>query len=146
MAERRPLALLAELAQERRDAAGRRLGRSLAALKDSEARLALLERYRNEYRDRYARAGSGGVGASELRNFREFLERLDKAVLQQRSEVETLTRGSAELRGRWLKERTHGKSLDVLTERAESADRAAEGRQLQKLLDEFAGRTAPNAQ
>ena len=36
MAERRPLELLAELAQERRDAAGRRLGRSLTLLKDSE--------------------------------------------------------------------------------------------------------------
>ena len=146
MAERRPLALLAELAQERRDAAGRRLGRSLAALKDSESRLALLTRYRDEYRARYTRTGADGAAASELRNFREFLERLDKAVLQQRSEVEALARGSAELRGRWLKERTHGKSLDVLTERAESAEHAAEARRLQKLLDEFAGRSAPHAQ
>jgi len=146
MADQRPLALLAELAQERRDAAGRRLGRSLAALKDSESRLALLERYRNEYRQRYARAGTGGVGASELRNFREFLERLDQAVAQQRAEVDALMRGSSELRGRWLQERTRGKSLDMLTERADSADRATEERRLQRLLDEFSGRSAPPAQ
>src|SRR5262245_44858258 len=142
MAERRPLELLAELAQERRDAAGRRLGQSLSLLKDSESRLTLLERYRAEYQQRYARAGSSGVGANELRNFRGFLERLDQAVAQQRAEVEALSRGAHESRGRWLKERTRGKSLDVLTERAENAERAAEARRLQKLLDEFPRRLA----
>ena len=142
MAERRPLEFLAELAQERRDAAGRRLGRSLTLLKDSESRLALLERYRDEYRQRYARTGSGGVGADKLRNFRGFLERLDQAVAQQRAEVEALARGADESRGRWLTERTRGKSFDVLTERAESAERTAEARRLQKLLDEFPRRLA----
>ena len=146
MAEKRPLALLAELAQERRDAAGRRLGRSLAALKDSESRLALLEGYRDEYKQRYARTGKSGAGPEELRNFRAFLERLDTAVTQQRAEVEALERGAIESRARWLDERTRGKSLDVLTERADYAERASEARRLQKLLDEFSGRLAPQTQ
>lgn len=146
MADKRPLALLAELAQERRDAAGRRLGRSLALLKESESRLALLERYRDEYKQRYARTAKSGAGADELRNFREFLERLDTAVGQQRGEVEALTRAASESRGRWLDERTRGKSLDVLTERAAGAERAGEARRLQKLLDEVALRWTPQAQ
>ena len=146
MADKRPLALLVELAQERRDAAGQRLGRSLLLLKDSESRLALLERYRDEYQDRYTRTGTSGVGPQELRNFREFLERLDKAVAQQRAEVEALARGASESRGRWLTERTRGKSLDVLSGRAADAERASEARQQQKLLDEFSGRQTPATQ
>src|SRR4051812_49077926 len=88
MVERKaPLSLLAELAQGRRDDAGRVLARSLALLKDSEARLAMLESYRNEYRRRYAANGKTGIAPHELRNFRDFLERLDKAIAQQRAEA-----------------------------------------------------------
>ena len=140
---KRPLAMLAELAQERRDAAGRRLARSLALLKDSQERLALLQRYRDEYGQRYARTGMGGASPGELQNFRGFLERLDQAVAQQRAEVEALARGASDSRGRWLEEHTKGKSLDVLAGRAQDAARATEARKLQKLLDEFSGRLAP---
>jgi len=139
---RSSLALLSDLAQEKRDAAGKRLGRSLAMLNDSQGRLAMLERYRDEYHRRYAAAGQGGVAPGELRNFRQFLERLDQAIAQQRAEMVARARGVSESRSRYLEARLRGKSLDVLSGRAEDAARQGEARRLQKLVDEFAGRLA----
>jgi flagellar FliJ protein len=145
MMKKKSIAMLAELAQERRDAAGQRLAQALTLLKDSEARLALLERYRGEYGERYARSAEGGIAPGELRNFRGFLERLDQALAQQRAEVEALSRGALECRAHLLQEHTRGKSFDVLAGRAEDAARAGEARRLQKLLDEFSGRLAAAA-
>ena len=138
----RQLAVLAELAVERREAAGRRLRQSIDLLQASLQRLAMLERYRDDYRGRLARAGAGGVAADELRNFNGFLARLEEAHAQQRAEVEALERGVREQRGRWLDERRKERSIDVLAERAEDAARVAESRRLQKLLDEFSARIA----
>jgi flagellar FliJ protein len=142
MRDPRQLSVLANLAEERRDAAGRRLGRSLALLEESRRRQALLAKYREDYRARLARAAAEGVSGDELRNYSGFLERLEQAIAQQRAEVEALERGVAEQRARWLDERRKERSIDVLAERAEDAARAAEARRLQKLLDEFSARIA----
>jgi flagellar FliJ protein len=147
MVERKaPLSLLAELAQGRRDDAGRVLARSLALLKDSEARLAMLESYRNEYRRRYAANGKTGIAPHELRNFRDFLERLDKAIAQQRAEAESLARAAGESRRQWLAEHARGRSMEVLVGRAERVEHAGNERRLQKLLDEFSARLSPQPQ
>jgi len=142
MRDARQLTMLTDLAQERRDAAAKRLGRSLAVLKESEKRLALLAQYREDYRRRMAESAARGMSGDELRNFREFISRLDEAVAQQKNEVTTLTEGVADCRGRWLLERRKERSYDVLTERVDLEAREREGRRLQKLLDEFSGRAA----
>jgi flagellar FliJ protein len=136
----RQIKMLCGLSQDRRDAAGRRLGHAHKLHRESAARLELLEGYRNEYRTRLALGASRGVAPGELRNFREFLQKLEQAITQQRNEVETLARGVEECRGRWLSERKRGKSFDVLADRAGSAEDACDARRLQKQADEFNGR------
>jgi flagellar FliJ protein len=142
MSDPRQLALLSEISQDRRDAAGRRLGNAITLHAESAARLDLLLHYREDYRLRLSEGAARGVTGDELRNFREFLERLEQAIAQQRAEVETLARGVDECRGRWLAERKRGLSYDVLAERATSAEREREARLLQKQVDEFSGRRA----
>ena len=142
MRDPRQLTMLTDLAHERRDAAAKKLGRSLAFLQESQKRLALLAQYRDDYRRRLATAAAGGVSGDELRNFRDFLARLDEAIAQQASEIQTLTQGVADCRVRWLAERRKQRSYDVLNERADFLARESEGRRLQKILDEFSGRSA----
>lgn len=142
MRDTRQLAMLTDLAHERRDAAAKKLGRAIAFLTESEKRLALLAQYREDYRKRLAETSARGASGEELRNFRGFVARLDEAIEQQRTEVETLKQGVAECRGQWLSERRRERSFDVLTERADLEARAAEARRLQKILDEFSGRMA----
>ena len=142
MSDPRQLALLCEVSQDRRDAAGRRLGNAITLHAESAARLELLLRYRDEYRARLTEGSARGVTADELRNFREFLARLEQAIAQQKNEIEALARGVEECRGRWLAERKRGLSYDVLADRAGSAAREREARLLQKQMDEFSGRRA----
>lgn len=142
MPEPRQLNLLAGLAQDRRDAAARRLGRAQSLLKESQSRHALLEGYCADYRARLAQNASAGVSADEMRNFREFIRKLEEAIRQQRAEVEMLERGVADCRNAWMRARREGRSFDVLSERFETALREREARRLQKLVDEFAGRVA----
>ena len=142
MRDTRQLTMLTDLAQERRDAAARKLGRSIAMLKESEQRLALLAQYREDYRARLADLGARGLCGDEWRNFRHFIARLDEAIGQQKGEVQALTQGVSECRDHWLLERRKERSYDVLTERADLAEREREGRRLQKILDEFSGRMA----
>ena len=142
MPDTRQLALLSDLAQERRDAAARKLARALKLLTESKARLELLEKYASDYRVRLALNVSHGVTADELRNFREFIAKLGEAIGQQRAQVEALARGVTDCRNGWMFARREGMSFDVLTERAEATAREVESRRLQKLVDEFAGRVA----
>lgn len=140
MRDTRQLTMLTDLAQERSDAAAKKLGRSIAFLKESEKRLALLAQYREDYRQRLADLAARGVSGDEMRNFRQFIARLDEAITQQNNEVKTLAQAVAECRGHWIKERRRERSFDVLTERADLAARELEARRLQKILDEFSGR------
>lgn len=136
------LALLTDLAHERREKAATRLARANAILKDSETRQRLLEQYCVDYRGRLARSAANGVSPDEMRNFREFIARLEEAIAQQRAEADALRQGVAACRTEWLLERRRKHSFEVLTERADLAAREIEARRLQKLVDEFAGRAA----
>lgn len=142
MPDARQLNLLSGLAHERGEVAAKRLGRSLALLRESESRLALLQSYFADYRGRLARNAAHGVSADEMRNFREFIRKLEQAIGQQRAEVEALERAVVENRRGWMHARREGRSFEVLSERAESLAREAESRRLQKIVDEFAGRAA----
>ncbi|MBK8064499.1 MAG: flagellar export protein FliJ [Betaproteobacteria bacterium] len=142
MSDPRQLSMLAELAHERRDAAAKRLARAAAAHKESQSKLDLLERYREDYRQRLADAAAQGLAGDELRNFRMFLTRLDQAIEQQRAEAEALLRGMNDCRTRWMSERRRERSFDVLVDRADLATRQRDDRRVQKLMDEFAGRLA----
>jgi len=140
MPDARQLARLTELACERRDRAAKKLGRSIALLRDSESRVELLQRYRDDYGTRLARSAAGGLSADELRNFREFIARLEEGIAQQRSEVLALRRSVEECRTGWLAERRRQHSFELLSERADLGARELEARRLPKLVDEFAGR------
>ena len=130
------LTMLTGLAEESRDRAAKKLAHALKMQKDSESRLALLE----DYRARLVRNAANGVAPAELRNFRDFIARLEEAIRQQRAEVEAIKKGVAECRTGWMLERRRKHSYEVLIERADLTQRELEARRLQKLVDEFAGR------
>jgi flagellar FliJ protein len=136
------LTMLTDLAEERHDRAAKKLARALTMLRDSESRLALLENYCTDYRARLARNAAAGVAPAEMRNFRDFIARLEEAIGQQRTEVEAIKKGVADCRTGWMLERRRKQSYEVLIERADLAQREVEARRLQKLVDEFAGRAA----
>lgn len=142
MPDPRQLTMLTDIAQDRREKAARNLGRTLSLLKESESRLALLESYCGDYRSRLARSTVTGISPDELRNFRDFIVKLEEAIGQQRAEVDVIRRAVGACRDGWLLERRREHSYEVLAERVQIGVRAEESRRLQKLTDEFAGRVA----
>src|SRR5687768_14770383 len=76
-----------EVADIRTDTAAANLGSLMQNLQRQEAKLALLLQYRDEYQERLRRAKQRGLDGLALRNFHDFLDRLEHALIEQRTTV-----------------------------------------------------------
>lgn len=138
----RPFTLqpLLEIMQNRADEATRRLGQLIAAEQDARARLQMLEQYRAEYAERMRDAAAQGLTPTALRNYQEFLARIDQAVTQQSAVVKHTEVQTAHGQQHWKSQNKQLKAIDTLAVRHETRERQREGKQEQKLLDEFTTR------
>jgi len=135
----RPFSLqpLLELMQTRADEATRQLGQLIAAEQNQRSRLQMLEQYRGEYAQRMLEASASGVTRQMLRNYQEFLARIDEAIGQQKTVVEDSERNTQAGQDHWRAQNSRLKAIDTLSQRHDARERYQEGRQEQKLLDEF---------
>jgi flagellar protein FliJ len=133
-----PLQTLLDLAQERSNSAAAQLGVVNGHDRDMQKRLQLLLEYRSEYTARLARIAQTGMHSVGWQNFREFIDKIDIAIEQQRelaahakSEVETVQL-------HWHAQQRKLKSFDTLSQRHRSAEKKTEARLEQKEQDDFA--------
>lgn len=131
---------LLELMQTRADEATRRLGRLIADEQNAQSRLVLLEQYREEYNQRFRDSSRHGMTPQALRNFQEFMGRIDEAIAQQRLAVATSKQNTVAGQAHWQAQNTKLKAIDTLSDRHFSSERYREGKVEQKLQDEFAAR------
>lgn len=140
MAQPFSLQPLLEVMQTRTDEATRKLGQLIAAEQNQRSRLLMLEDYRAEYAQRMSEATAQGITRLVLRNYQDFLARIDQAIEQQRLMVvdsENSTRAGQE---HWKSQNKQLKAIDTLSQRHDARERYREGKQEQKLLDEFSAR------
>lgn len=135
-----PLQPLLDLANERMDEAARRLGELIASEQAGEQKLALLQQYRDEYRNRFLETVRGGVGPEVLRNFSAFIARLDEAIALQKAQVERFKQQTAQGQQHWIAERNRVKAFDTLSERHYKGVAQKEAKQEQKFADEHAAK------
>ncbi|HEX6734991.1 MAG TPA: flagellar export protein FliJ [Azonexus sp.] len=131
---------LLEVMQNRADEATRRLGQLIAAEQNQRSRLQMLEQYREEYAQRLREATADGVTRLILRNYQDFLARIDDAINQQRIVVGNSERSTRAGQDHWQAQNTRLKAIDTLSQRHDARERYREGKQEQKLLDEFTTR------
>ncbi len=96
----------------------------------------MLETCRQEYEARFARTSQTGLGNEQWRNYREFLAKLDQAIIQQN---DVLTKCAAECAAAtqdWQLARIKLKSFDVLYERHQRGEAQRESRSEQRTQDE----------
>ena len=138
----RPFSLqpLLELMQTRADDASRALGKLIAAEQDAKARLVMLEQYRSEYADQMRTATLQGLTPLALRNYQDFLGRIDQAINQQRSAVQQSAQQTLSGQENWRQQNQRLKAIDTLSQRHDLRERHRENKQEQKLLDEFTSR------
>lgn len=138
----RPFTLqpLLDLMQTRTDESTRRLGQLIAAEQSARSRLQLLEQYREEYAQRYREATSNGLTPSAMRNFQEFMGRIDEAIAQQAKVVADSERGTADGQAAWREQNKKLKAIDALSQRHDARERYRENKIDQKEQDEFVTR------
>ncbi len=140
MAQPFSLQPLLEIMQNRADEATRQLGQLIAAEQNQRSRLQMLEQYREEYAQRLRDATASGVTRLILRNYQDFLARIDEAIAQQKIVVGTSERNTRAGQDNWQAQNTRLKAIDTLSQRHDARERYRENRQEQKIQDEFSTR------
>jgi len=142
MAIQSALETLTDLAQRESDAAARRLGAALRAVEEAEQKLQMLLGYRQDYADRLDQAQVAGITPFAYANFVAFMGKLDNAVNGQH-EVIKHAQYKAETERKALQESERKRlSYRTLNERAAAQALAVETRRDQKMMDDFAARSA----
>ena len=133
-----PLQTLLDLAQDGCDAAALQLGVVNGHERDMRQRLQVLIDYRGEYSARLARVAQTGMHSVDWRNFREFIDKIDVAIEQQRELVAAARRDVLTGQQHWHMQQRKLKSFDTLSQRHRLAERKVDARQEQKEQDDFA--------
>lgn len=133
-----PLQTLLELARAHSDDAAAKLGVLNRHDREMEERLQLLLEYRAEYAANLTRMAGEGMSSVDWRNFHEFIDKIDAAIVQQRQVVASAKNGVQAGQQQWHEEQRKLKSFDTLSVRHHSAEVKRESRQEQKEQDEFA--------
>lgn len=140
MAQPFSLQPLLEVMQNRSDEATRRLGQLIAAEQSAKSRLQMLEQYRDEYAQKLREAIAQGITQMVLRNYQEFLGRIEEAIAQQGMAVRNSENSTAAGQAHWKEQNKRLKAIDTLSQRHDTRERYRENKQEQKLLDEFSSR------
>lgn len=142
MAHKFALHRLVEIASTQAEKAAADLGRLNRELQQHEEKLLLLFKYRDEYQERLRRAVAAGLDGAGLRNFHEFLDRLEQAIMQQHAlVVDWRTRVECGL-GEWQHMQKKSKAFDTLSARFHVANRRGEATRERKAEDDFASRAS----
>ncbi|HMM55182.1 MAG TPA: flagellar export protein FliJ [Candidatus Desulfobacillus sp.] len=135
-----PLQPLLDLSNARKDDAARRLGQLLASEQEVGKTLALLEQYREEYEGRFREAARNGLTRDEWGNYHTFLDRLDEAIAQQRSLVESSRQRTLDGQKNWLDQRNRAMAFDTLSQRHRASEVRKEAKTEQRAQDEHAAK------
>jgi flagellar FliJ protein len=142
MARRFPFQPLHDLANDRLEAATRRLAQLKQQWQAQEDKLAQLRGFREEYQRRLAQTVAGGLDMTRMRDFHAFIAKIETAIRQQVIEIERCKTAWEQAQRLWLEERRKLKTYDVLKERHLRTERVREDRIEQREQDEHARKTA----
>ena len=140
MSESFSLQTLLNLAQNKNEAATRRLGLLNKQEHDAQAQLEMLHQYRREYQDRMQSASRDGMNPVLMKNFQEFIYKLDAAIAQQAKVVEQSKLSVQKGRNDFNHAQRKLKSFDTLQQRHVEAQIKAQIKQEQRITDEHTGR------
>jgi len=138
MARPFPMKTLVDLSADRVEAAERRLQALDGERRKAREKLAQVEGYRHEYRDRLGTSLAQGMQVMQIRDYHAFLARLDAACEQQKAEVEQREAAWAAGQREWLEQRRRKKAFDALEARHAQAEGVRDAKVEQRLQDDHA--------
>ncbi|KAF0204814.1 MAG: flagellar FliJ [Gallionellaceae bacterium] len=133
---------LVHLAKQKNDAAINNLGKLNQQQKSAQDKLAMLQQFRRDYQEKFQEVARNGMAPMDLRNFQDFIYRLDQAIEQQQGIMEqhvvSVDAGRMELKDAQRKMQ----SFDTLAQRHVEIEKKLEAKSEQKMQDEYSGRFA----
>lgn len=135
-----PLQPLLKLSRLHLDEATRKLGELIAGEQEASQRHQLLVQYREEYQTRFMAAAKEGIGPTEWSNYRQFIARIDDAIIQAALSVTLTQQRTLAGQQNWLGKQGRLKAFDTLADRHRSQVTHKEQRAEQKASDEFGAR------
>jgi len=142
MANKFSLQPLRQLAQQKNDAAIRKLGQLNRNQQSAQSKLEMLQQYRRDYQQKMQDAEKNGMGLEDLCNFRDFIYRLDDAIAQQNETVTKAQISAQNGRNELSEAQRRMKSFDTLAQRHAEAELKLEAKAEQKMQDDHSGRRA----
>lgn len=131
---------LMNLAQHQNESAIRELGQLNKHQHELQAKLEMLQSYRSDYQLRLQDAARNGMNPTELRNFQEFIYKLDEAIAQQFKVVEHSKHMVQKGRNNFDTSQRKLKSFSTLQDRHLQEQKKVEAKIEQRSLDEHTGR------
>jgi len=135
------LQILMDLAVHEKESATLELGKRNKQHHNVEEKLELLRGYRSDYQARLQVSSKNGMDPAELRNFHEFINKLDEAIAQQLRIVEQSKALVNAGRCEFDITQRKVKSYSTLQERHEEEQRKIDEKSEQHSQDEFTGRS-----
>lgn len=118
----------------------RDMGAAQRSLGAAELRLQELQRYHSDYLDGFQRNARAGGNALALRDFQQFLGRLEEAIRQQEQIVVQARQSVAGSTRQWQSAAQRVKAVDSVVGKWQGEERRREDRLEQKDIDERAQR------
>lgn len=131
---------LLNLAQMNNESATRKLGQLNKQQHETQSKLEVLQQYRKDYQDRMQASTQQGMDPALLRNFQEFIYKLDAAIAQQSQAVEQSKLSTQRGRGEFSDTQRKLKSFDTLQQRHTEQQLKVEAKHEQRAMDEHTGR------
>ena len=131
---------LLELAHMKNETATRKLGQLNMQQHETQTKLEVLQQYRLDYQNRLQASIKEGMEPASLRNFQEFIHKLDMAIAQQIKVVEQSKLSTQMGRGEFHSTQRNLKSFDTLQQRHTDQQHKTEAKQEQRAMDEHTGR------
>lgn len=133
---------LVHLAKQKNDAATKKLGLLNRSQQTAQGKLDMLQQYRRDYQGKLHEAEKSGMALQDLRNYQDFIYRLDDAIKQQTAVVAQAQVSVQSGRGELTETQRRMKSFDTLAQRHIEAEKKQEAKMEQKVQDEHNGRRA----
>lgn len=133
---------LVQLAQQKNDAATRKLGQLNQQHQTAQEKLDALQQYRKDYQVRFQEEARNGMAPADMKNFQDFIGRLDQAIQQQTVVIEKTKAGVQTGRSDLMDATRKMKSFDTLAQRHVDAEKKLEAKTEQRIQDEHTGRFA----
>lgn len=133
---------LVHLAKQKNDAATKKLGLLNRSQQSAQGKLEMLQQYRRDYQGKLHEAEKNGMTLEDLRNYQDFIYRLDDAIKQQTAVVAQAQVSVQSGRSELSDTQRRMKSFDTLAQRHTEAEKKLEAKIEQKIQDEHNGRRA----